>query len=166
MESMQTHTCTDMFSLGGPFNYSAFSLQITQKHLRLDKQREGCKEGIRWIPLALLDFWSHFWRGKALWKQMFPLSGFFNQRMGCSTHSLIILQFWTAGMNEWKIMRNEDRESVVGGEWGKGAVMECDEEIRTQGRGCWQLWRRAREGEWVLTAALIYAAIMSEVTGS
>lgn len=114
-----------------------------------------------------VGFWSQIWREKALWKQMFfPLAGFFNQRMGCSTHSLIILQFWTAGRNEWKIMRNEDRESVVGGEWGKGAVMECDEEIRTQGRGCWQLWRRAREGEWVLTAALIYAAIMSGVTGS
>ena len=35
-----TYTNTHMFSLGGLFNYSAFSLQITQEHLGLDEQRE------------------------------------------------------------------------------------------------------------------------------
>lgn len=39
-----THTLTNrntnMFSSGGLFNYSAFSLQITQEHLGLGEQRD------------------------------------------------------------------------------------------------------------------------------
>lgn len=66
-----THKNTNTFSLGGRFNYSAFSLQITQEHLGLGEQSEWCKEsddGIRWIPMVLLelDLLSLFPRGKTL----------------------------------------------------------------------------------------------------
>lgn len=47
-----------MFSSGSLFNYSAFSLQITQKHSGLGEQGEWCTEsddGIRWIPMVLLE---------------------------------------------------------------------------------------------------------------
>lgn len=53
-----TNRSTNMFSSGGLFNYSAFSLQITQELSGLGEQRDWCKEsddGIRWIPMALLE---------------------------------------------------------------------------------------------------------------
>lgn len=57
---------TNMFSSGGLFNYSAFSLQITHEHSGLGEQREWCTEsddGIRLIPAVLLELdlsWANF----------------------------------------------------------------------------------------------------------
>lgn len=69
-----------MFSSGGLFNYSAFSLQITREHSGVQASKEsGCgesDEGIRRIPMVNLEpeLLSQFPRGRRCPLQRHPSS--------------------------------------------------------------------------------------------